>query len=327
MSPWPRRALTIPGYVLVWLLVLVSLPMTLPLAALVDLLRGNRLATVRAIVMAAVFLTCEMIGIVLSLAIWLLTFFGRGDRFQRWNFDLQQWWAGALFRCARRIYQLRVEINSTADLRHGPYIVFIRHTSLADTLLPSAVFSQPHGIVLRYVLKRELLWDPCLDIVGNRLPNAFVERGTGNIAGGVGAVSRLMANLGERDGVLIYPEGTRFTRAKQARVLAQLKKKEKHMYDKAARLRHVLPPRLGGPLVLLEQNERADVVFCAHTGLEHASRACDLLNGSLVGATVRVFCWRVALHDIPPERDARIEWLYEHWTRLDDWVDSRMENK
>jgi len=84
---------------------------------------------------------------------------------------------------------------------------------------------------------------------------------------------------------------------------------------------------LGGPLVLLEQNERADVVFCAHTGLERANQAHDLLDGSLVGVTVRVHCWRVAFDAIPKRRDDRIEWLYGHWKRLDDWVDSQMENR
>ena len=324
IETWGRRAITLPAYIVSWLIVIATLPLSLSVAAIADWIRRNRFATLRAIAMAAVFLSCEMIGIALSLAIWLTS---RGDRFLQWNFDLQQWWAGALFRCARRIYQLKIEVDTTDDLRRGPYIVFIRHTSLADTLLPSAVFSQPHGIVLRYVLKRELLWDPCLDIAGNRLPNAFVERGTGNIAGGIDVVRRLMSNLGERDGILIYPEGTRFTRAKQARVLAQLAKKEKHLYDKAYALRHVLPPRLGGPLVLLEQNERADVVFCAHTGLERANQAHDLLDGSLVGVTVRVHCWRVAFDAIPKRRDDRIEWLYGHWKRLDDWVDSQMENR
>ena len=40
-------------------------------------------------------------------------------------------------------------------------------------------------IRLRYVLKHELRWDPCLDIVGWRLPNAFVRRGAQDTAGDV----------------------------------------------------------------------------------------------------------------------------------------------
>jgi hypothetical protein len=31
--------------------------------------------------------------------------------------------------------------------------------------------------------------------------------------------------------------------------------------------------------------------------------------------------WRIPREDIPDGRDARIEWLYECWARVDDWVD------
>jgi 1-acyl-sn-glycerol-3-phosphate acyltransferase len=324
IGTWVRRAITVPAYFVLWLVVFATAPISLPCAALVDLVLRNRFATLRAIAMAVVFLTCEMIGLVLAAVIWLCS---RGDRFQRWNFALQQWWASALFRCGRWIYRLRLEVDAADNLDRGPYIIFIRHTSVADTLLPSAIFSQPHGIVLRYVLKGALRWDPCLDIVGHRLPNAFVERGTGDIAGGVATVARLMANLGAGDGILIYPEGTRFTREKQARLLEKLAQRDQRLHEKAAALRHVMPPRLGGPLALLEQNESADVIFCAHAGLESANQPRDLLDGALVGATVRVHCWRAPFDTIPKDRAGRIEWLFEHWTRLDCWVDAQLENR
>ena len=325
LTVWGRRALTLPAYAILWGLVAASLPATLPIAAAVDLARRNRWATVRTLAMAAVFLTCEMIGIAASFAIWLASgvWMGSGrERFLRWNFALQQWWAGTLLDLARRIYRIEIEFAPQPELARGPYLLFIRHTSLADTLLPSALFSKPYGIVLRYVLKRELLWDPCLDIVGNRLPNAFVERGTGNIAGGVGAVRRLMSGLGPRDGILIYPEGTRYTRAKRERVLRQLAARDEGLLRKAEALRHVLPPRLGGPLALLEENQGADAVFCVHAGLEAINTARDLLDGSIVGLRVRVACWRVPFAEIPVTREARIDWLYDHWARVDAWVDA-----
>jgi len=43
-------------------------------------------------------------------------------------------------------------------------------------------------------------------------------------------------------------------------------------------------------------------------------------RGALVGATIRVRFWRVPAADIPIGDDARIQWLYEHWQRIDDWV-------
>ncbi|MEK7834394.1 MAG: 1-acyl-sn-glycerol-3-phosphate acyltransferase [Acidobacteriota bacterium] len=324
---WARRCATVTGYVLAWLMVVATLPLTLLLALVVDVIRGNRLATVRTILMAAVFLSCEMVGITTSLLIWLFSFVWLGGdkaRFVRWNFNLQQWWTGTLFGAAQRIYQLKLEITGDS-IETGPIIVFIRHTSLADTMLPSALFSRRQSprqsLMLRYVLKRELLWDPCIDIVGNRIPNAFVERGTGNIAGGIAVVRRLMDGLTERDGVLIYPEGTRFTPAKLQKSLAKLAAgKDPKLYQKASVLRHVLPPRLGGPLSILELNENADAVFCAHAGLESAVTVGDLLSGKLVGQVIRAHCWRVAFADIPRDREAQTDWLYEHWAKVDEWV-------
>lgn len=320
---WGRRAVTIVGYKLAWVIVLTSLPLTLALALVADLLRRNRFATVRAVLMAAVFLTCEMVGITVSLLIWMFSFIWAGGdraRFIRWNFNLQQWWTGALFASAQRIYQLRLKVTGDS-IEHGPIIVFMRHTSLADTMLPSALFSRQQGFVLRYVLKRELLWDPCIDIVGNRIPNAFVERGTGNISGGVAVVRRLMSGLTERDGILIYPEGTRFTPAKLQKALARFRQRnDVRMLELASGLQHVLPPRLGGPLAILELNENADAVFCAHVGLESAVTASDLLSGKLVGQTLRAHYWRVPFADIPRDAEAQTDWLYKHWAQVDEWV-------
>ena len=61
-----------------------------------------------------------------------------------------------------------------------------------------------------------------MDLVGQRLPNVFVRRGSGRPAREAALVASLAEGLGPRDGVVIYPEGTRFTPAKRARALARL---------------------------------------------------------------------------------------------------------
>lgn len=71
-------------------------------------------------------------------------------------------------------YQLEVEgVNA---LQPGPLVVLMRHASLADTLLPAVVIAS-HGIRLRYVLKRELLWDPCRASGGYQGGAAASEKG------------------------------------------------------------------------------------------------------------------------------------------------------
>ncbi|MGB3051137.1 MAG: hypothetical protein WBB42_09060 [Polyangiales bacterium] len=53
----------------------------------------------------------------------------------------------------------------------GPTILLMRYASILDTLLTSVYLQGPTQWRVRYILKQELLFDPCLDIVGNALPN------------------------------------------------------------------------------------------------------------------------------------------------------------
>ena len=43
-----------------------------------------------------------------------------------------------------------------------------------ETLLPAVFVTQPYTLRLGHVMKRELLWDPCLDIAGQRTRVAFL---------------------------------------------------------------------------------------------------------------------------------------------------------
>ena len=50
------------------------------------------------------------------------------------------------------------------------------------------------------------------------------------------------------------------------------------------------------------------------------ARIGDLWSGALVGRTVNVRFWRISAADIPRERQARIDWLYDQWERIDGWI-------
>lgn len=323
LETWGRRAVSIPLYTILCLVAVTALPVLLGVGAIVDLLRGSPWVVVRCLSFFAFYLCCEVVGILASLFAWVFSgvWAGRRQRFQHWNFALECWWARTLLRGAQRIFGMRIEVEGLDEVQDGPIILFIRHASVGDTLLPAVLISDRYGLVLRYVLKRELLWDPCLDIVGNRLPNCFVRRGSGESAREVAIVQHLMEDLGPNDGVLIYPEGTRFTPGKRARVIARLAAgTDAALLVRARALRHVLPPRLGGPLALLARNQGADAVFCAHIGFDAAGTFRELLNGSLVGTVIKVCFWRVPCEAIPTDRAAQIEWLYDHWGRVDAWI-------
>lgn len=321
---WRRRALTLPLLVVATVLWLAALPATLVVAAVADLARGVPWAAVRCAVYLAIYLVCEVLGVAAAGMLWVVSGPWTGTsraRFLARNVALQGWWARALYHAAERVFRLRTVVEGDALVLPGPILMLVRHVSQADTLLPVVYVTCRHGIALRFVLKRELLWDPCLDVVGLRLTNAFVRRGSGESAREIAAVQRLMDGLGSDEGVLIYPEGTRFTPTKRARVLEKLGERgDAELVRRATRLQHVLPPHVGGVLGLLERNERADVVLCAHTGFEVAGTPSDLLGGALVGRTIRVRFWRVPRGEIPASAAARVGWLYDQWQRIDDWI-------
>jgi hypothetical protein len=295
-----RRLITVPGYVLAWLLWLGAAPIWLPLAFVVDVVRRNRGVALRSATFVSVYLTCEILGMAASGILWAWKGIFRVDA-ERWidiHFRLEAWWGSTLFRAVVRLFGLRIEVEGDADLARGPYLLLVRHASSGDTLLASALVSKPHGVRLRYVLKRELLWD--------------------------GRMQELARDLGPRDGILIYPEGTRFSEAKRRRALDRFHENgDAKMVEYARSLARVLPPRPGGTLGLLEAAPAADVVFCAHTGFEGAASLAEIWKGALMDQTIRVQFCRIPRDEIPAGRDARIAWVFEEWQRVDAWIESQ----
>jgi len=205
--------------------------------------------------------------------------------------------------------------------RVGPLLLFVRHASTADTVLAAALIANPHRLLLRYVLKRELLWDPCVDIVGRRLPNAFVNRRAPRAQAEVAAVASLAQGLDATSAVLIYPEGTRFSPAKLAASIESLRAKgEVELAGLASSFRAVLPPKLGGPLALLEAAPGVDLVLVEHTGFEGAASFSRFLGGELIGQTLRVRLRRIPATQIPAQ--GRDTWLFERWGEIDQWIAS-----
>jgi len=321
---WARRAVTIPAYV--GLLVAYSglVPALLPAVALYDVARKSRFAATRTVGFFGWYLACEIAGLLAAFVLWVayrcLPGVGPED-FRRWNFRLQCVWARALGGGAFRIYGMTIELDEPAALGRRPLLLLIRHASTADTILAAMLVASRHDIVLRYVLKRELLWDPCLDVVGNRLINVFVRRGREDTATDVASVAALAGGLRAGQGVLIYPEGTRFSTKKRAQILAKLAQRGDDVgARRASGLHHVLPPRLGGTMALLERAIGWDVAVCAHVGLEGSASFGELWNGALVGRRVRVRMTVVPSESLPTAPDGKVEWLYDRWREVDRFI-------
>ena len=314
------------GFVVGALLVTTAL---LPAVAAVTLLYDvvgflagrRRFVAIRLVLFGWVYLASEVAGVTALGLVWLGTGGGRARRpLLAATYGIQRWWTWTLFRSIRWLFRLRFEVEGDEVLSPGPIHVFMRHASIIDNLLPGVLIARPHGFRLRYVLKRELLSDPALDIAGSRLPNYFVDRQAGGDAE-VAAVGALGMGLGPDEGVLIYPEGTRFTPERRERALARLEG-QPDLLERARKLEAVLPPRPRGPLALLDAHPPADVVVAAHSGLDGFSHLSNILDGGLVGSTVRVRFQRFPIAEIPTSDADRVAWLYDRWAEVDDWIRS-----
>jgi 1-acyl-sn-glycerol-3-phosphate acyltransferase len=319
---WGRRAVTVPLYLLLGSLTVALLPVTMALALAIDAVRRTgHLVTLRCMLGLTLYFACEAAGIVASFVLWVATGLWPGataERVLTSNLLLQRLWARTLFAGATRLFSMHVEVTGEQAVRHGPLFLFSRHASTLDTLLPAVFASHPDTLRLGHVMKRELLWDPCLDIVGQRTRNAFIRRGSGARDKETALLRQLATAVTERDGVLLFPEGTRFSPAKRERALAHLADtKQFARLERAKRLQHVLPPHRAGALALLETRPDVDVAFLAHVGFEGTASLNDIWRGKVIGRTIRLCFWRVPSAEIPQTAEQRVQWLDAQWERID----------
>jgi 1-acyl-sn-glycerol-3-phosphate acyltransferase len=317
VSPTRRRLMTVSTYGLLWVVLTALAPLWIPGAFVIGLFRRCSFAILRVLMFFWFYLSIELMGLTAAAAIYLVTP-GRPERREDLFFRLECWWGSSLFAWLARFLSLSVSIDGEDQILPGPVLVFIRHASIIDTALPVTFISNATGLRLRYVFKRELLVDPCIDVAGHASPNYFIDRG-GVVHEELAGIRRLAENLGDQ-GVLLYPEGTRFTKRKQEIALKRLEKTHPELADIAATFKHCLPPKPGGALGLLDTAPDADVLIVAHRGLEGLANATDLLNGTVVGAQIQIRIWRVSADEIP-RGEARRRWLFDWWKRVDDFVD------
>jgi len=315
--PALRRLATISLYVAAWVLLTALAPVWLVAGVVIGAIRLRSFVTLRLLIFAWVFFGIAIIALV-RLAMVFLLLRRNPEELQTRLFELQQWWSGALLSLASALLRLDIRIEGGDAASPGPTILLVRHASILDTLLTSVYIQRPTQWRVRYILKQELLFDPCLDIVGNALPNYFVDR-TGDRPREFDGIRALCRDLGD-EGILIYPEGTRFSQAKLARARERVRDQTPELTQAADALTHVLPPRPGGVLTLLDALPEVDCAFFAHRGLEGLGKVKDVFSGSVVGSIVRGKVWRVRRAEIPATDRERVEWLYEQWALVDAFV-------
>ncbi|MEO6652139.1 MAG: 1-acyl-sn-glycerol-3-phosphate acyltransferase [Ilumatobacteraceae bacterium] len=316
-----RRAVSVPVLVFAAVTLTLVAPIWLPFALLVDLVRLEfRFPIARLLAFAVCWCWIELGGVVRAFGLWLQ---GRSGDVQA-HYDLMAWWSASLFAALGATIGMRPRWEGAEALAVGNAVVFARHASLGDSLLSGWVLANRARLHPRYVLKKELLYDPCLDVVGSRVPNHFLDRTANDGSTELPALRLLAAGMGPRDICVIFPEGSRTNAAKRERALARIAEHDPARAARMSSLRRLLPPRWAGSTALVEGAPDADIVLAWHTGFD----GLDSFRGMIreVGrpmTPVRFVTRRIQRADVP-DGDAFGPWLDEQWLRLDAEVDAAL---
>jgi 1-acyl-sn-glycerol-3-phosphate acyltransferase len=316
-----RRIVTVPALCVFAVAITLLVPVWLPAAMAVDAVRLRfRFPIARLLAFGVCWSWIEVAGVGRAFGTWTI---GRGTD-PATQYALMRWWADALMRALRCTIGIAPRLEGGEALAGGNVVVLSRHASLADSLLSAWAICVQADLWPRYVLKRELLFDPCLDIVGLRVPNHFLDRAAADGEAELAALRDLAAGVGPGTAAVIFTEGTRANPAKRARALERIAARDQGRATRLRALRRLMPPRPGGSRALVEGAPDADVVLAWHTGFD----GLDSFGGMITKLAkplppVRFVVRRVHRDDIPAG-DAVERWLDDEWLRMDAEVDAAL---
>ncbi|MEW9552138.1 1-acyl-sn-glycerol-3-phosphate acyltransferase [Nonomuraea sp. NPDC050783] len=318
-----RRLVLAPLVIVVTVAMLVTLPLWLVVAAAASMrLPPPQRRGPRFVWFGVAWLTLESLVLIACLWLWV----AGGARRQERHYGLVRWFLSRVYAAAARIFRLAVDVEGPAGgsaAPSGPVIVLSRHAGPGDSFLLIHHLLVACDRRPRIVMKAALQYDPMLDVVINRLPNAFVPRRSGRRRT-VGEIRRLAATMDGRDALVIFPEGANFTPRRRRLAIRRLE--AKGLTEEAGRARgleHLLPPRPNGALAAIAACPAADVVFVAHTGLDDLITPGDVWRRLPRAARVTATWWLVPAAEVPRGREEGIGWLYDNWERIDAWVSAR----
>ena len=323
-SSWVRRPVTGLGVFLIAIVLTVTLPLWAVVTMAVDAVRGRwRFPISRLIGFATCWAWLETSGLVLAL---FLFFTGRGRSVPA-HYALQTWWCRSLIQALGFTVGLQITVEGADNVGPGPFVALGRHASLADSIMSSWVVASHVGLRPRFVLKKELKMDPCLDILGHRLPNYFVDRESSNVAGELQGIEQMAVGLGVKDCAVIFPEGSRASNKKRVRALEKLRERSPQRAETLAGLKYLIPPKPAGAYALLSAVPEANVLTMWHSGFD----GLDTFSGILrhlgrAKAKVHVHVEEISRASIP-SGEAFVTWLDAKWVEMDNAVRRQLGNE
>ncbi|NBE80544.1 1-acyl-sn-glycerol-3-phosphate acyltransferase [Micromonospora rubida] len=324
---WVRRLLLAPGVVLLAVLVVTTLPVWAFAALALSPLVPGRLRPLRLLWIGCVYLIWDAAALLALFVLWLASGFGvwkRTPPFQRAHYVLAGWFLRVLFWQARWTLRLSIDVVGTdpdTALPGRPELVLCRHAGPGDSfILIHALVNWFHREP-RIVLKDSLQWDPAIDVLLNRLPSRFLAP-AGNRDGPVAEqIGHLATGLDDNDAFVIFPEGGNFTPRRRLRAIDRLRSLGlERMALRAERMQHVLAPQPGGLLAALDAAPDAGVIFVAHTGLDRMLTVADVWRELPMDKRIVMRFWSVPPEEVPVGKQERIDWLFDWWARIDEWI-------
>jgi hypothetical protein len=297
----------------------------------------------RVIFLALTWAVGETAALTALLGLWIAGGFGGRldtEPYRTRHYGVMAWFLDLIYRAVQRACGLRVEVAAPPDaslLGDRPVIVLSRHAGPGDSLLLVHYLLTDCERRPRVVMKATLQLDPSIDIVANRLPNAFLRRprvaapvakASGRANGRrqseqIRQVRRLAVGLDQRGALLLVPEGGNWTPLRWRRGIERLRRQGRAgLADRAAAMPNLLPPREGGAFAAVGACPDADVIFVAHTGLDRLVSVRDIWQSMRADLVVHARWWRVAAADLPrtADHDTQVGWLYDWWERIDAWI-------
>jgi 1-acyl-sn-glycerol-3-phosphate acyltransferase len=326
-----RRPLTVTTWLVMSTLCLLLSPLLLAFAAAWGAITRRPQPLLLARLVIAYF-SRELAVLVACGALWLVSGAGirmRSPRFQLLHYRLLRWFIGGLTDRALSLLDVRIEPEpspeATAALeRDRPLLFFSRHAGPGDTVLLINLLLSYYNRLPSVVFKQTLALDPCVDLIGHRLPHAVLD--TENREECEARIRQVTSQLGNRGVLLLFPEGGNFTAERRRHALRKLwRKRRLQEASEAERMSHVLPPHPSGAVAALKGNPGADVIFGAHTGLGLAAFPRELWRDTPFSKTFKTRMWLVPASERPADAEQQVEWIYEWWKRIDEWIEQEGE--
>ncbi|TVZ02971.1 hypothetical protein EAS64_21115 [Trebonia kvetii] len=341
LPPTPiRRLLLVPLVVLIAGALAALTPPVAMLTAAYSLIRRRadgerRSRLLRVIFFGLAWSAGEIAALTVFLCLWIASGFGGRldtEPYQARQYSVMRRFLDQIFRAAHRACGLRVTVtgpHGTGVSAGGdrPLIVLSRHAGPGDSLLLIHHLLSVCERRPRVVMKATLQLDPSVDILANRLPNAFLHKqpkvGVPAAHHRTEQIRRLAAGLSGRGALVIFPEGGNWTPLRWRRGIDHLRRRgRRDLAERAAAMPNVLPPHASGALTAIAACPAADVIFVAHTGLDRLVSVRDVWRGLLGDMEVRAKWWRVPAGGVPrsASHDTQVSWLYDWWQRIDAWI-------